>query len=151
MKAISELLREIGVTNYQFMIPATPTPASRPRFVKKTGQLYYGKKYRAWMRTAAPLVANWEPDVFFNGPVGVVVMNRVKRPKTTKREHPVGDCDNYVKGPLDLITKAGHIWHDDDQVVFLATAKEFVETTEEEGTFVLIHPMDDEELEFSPE
>lgn len=46
-------------------------------------------------------------------------------PKTTKRDWPRGDVDNYVKGPLDSMTKHQGFWKDDDQIVFLKATKVF--------------------------
>ena len=52
-----------------------------------------------------------EPAV---GPISVHLIFYCKRPKTTKRELPRGDIDNYMKGILDSCN--GVLWIDDDQI-----------------------------------
>jgi len=44
------------------------------------------------------------------------------RPKTTKRKHPRGDVDNYLK-TLDVLN--GILWHDDDQIIRVTARKEY--------------------------
>ena len=54
-----------------------------------------------------------------------------KRPKTTRRSYPTGDCDNHVKGPLDALTQADGAWDDDDQIVWLEVTKRYAKSGEE--------------------
>lgn len=99
-----------------------PVPASRPR-VTRFGT-YYGKRYKAWIAAApAQLPKHLQ---HFTGPVVVEVYVACTRPKKTKLTHPRGDCDNYAKGPLDALTKAG-VWKDDTQVVRLLVEKCWVD------------------------
>jgi len=53
--------------------------------------------------------------------------------KTSKATAPMGDVDNFAKGPMDLLTKTQRVWMDDRQVVFLSVAKRFAEPDEEPG------------------
>lgn len=62
----------------------------------------------------------------------------VKKPKTTKRDRPRGDLDNYEKGVWDAITSAGHWWADDDQIVENVTRKRWAEPDEPEGYHIRI-------------
>jgi len=103
-----------------------PVPASRPR-VTRWGS-YYTKTYAAWRKATYPLIpVNKCPLLPHNLAVRVECI--VLRPKTTKRDCPRGDVDNYAKAILDAIT--GHkdqpknYWRDDDQITDLAMTKRF--------------------------
>ena len=56
-------------------------------------------------------------------------------PRFPKR---VGDFDNLAKGVADAITKAGSIWHDDDQVVSGSCYKRYAARGEPSRTMILI-------------
>ncbi len=56
-----------------------------------------------------------------------------KAPKSTSRRYPVGDVDNYAKGPLDAMTKHGGFWVDDDQIVELNVTKRYAREGETYG------------------
>lgn len=58
------------------------------------------------------------------------------KPKTTKRDYPRGDTDNYAKAILDAMTKAGPFFEDDDQVTALMVTKRFAEPDEEPRTII---------------
>lgn len=118
------------------MIPATsnpitivfdlaPVPASRPR-VGKFGT-YYAKSYADWMKEAAGFVKA-ALDVPTKSPLEVDI--ECKRPAKPTSKVPVGDVDNYAKGPLDVITKSGKVWGDDKQVVSLRVSKRYTEPGE---------------------
>lgn len=110
-----------------------PVPASRPR-VGRWGT-YYGKNYARWKEEAERQLKDQElPRT--SAPLAVIVEQICKRPKTTKRSYPTGDCDNHVKGPLDAITKADGAWDDDDQIVWLACSKRYAEPGEEPRSIV---------------
>jgi len=117
----------------QCSLSLAPVPASRPR-VGRWGT-YYGKKYAQWKDEAERLLKNQElPRTA--APLAVMVEQICKRPKTTKRSYPTGDCDNHVKGPLDAITKADGAWNDDDQIIWLAVTKRYAEVDEEPRSIV---------------
>ena len=54
-------------------------------------------------------------------------------PKSTKRTNPRGDIDNFIKGPLDSMTKHGGFWNDDDQIVQIKASKRFANEGETNG------------------
>lgn len=117
-------------------IAATPSAASRPR-VARYG-VYYEKSYAAWMgevqRQVAEQLVGREP---LQGPLLCHVETLVARPKTTKLSTPRGDVDNYCKGALDGLTKAG-VWGDDGQVTTLISSKRFAAPGESPGAIIHI-------------
>lgn len=111
----------------------TPVPASRPR-VSKWGT-YYGKNYEKFRREVRDILSE-HSGTPVTCPINCVVEIIVEPPKTTKRDYPKGDVDNYAKGPLDSITSHGGFWHDDDQVVSLFVIKRFTTVGEPAGIYV---------------
>lgn len=96
-------------------------PASRPRVGKfGTG----AKGYANWMKEAAGFVKA-ALDVPTQAPLEVDIECVCKRPASPTSKVPVGDVDNYAKGPLDVITKSGVVWGDDKQVVSLRVSKRY--------------------------
>lgn len=61
----------------------------------------------------------------FTGKVYVEITCQFKQPKSTIREYPPYDVDNYAKSILDGITDHKGIWKDDDQVISLIITKEY--------------------------
>ncbi len=98
-----------------------PVPASRPR-VSKRGT-YYGKRYTKFRRAAKHALAQLKLGKPISGPISVHCAFYCKKPKTTKRDIPVGDVDNYLKSALDSCN--GVLWDDDDQIVKCSGRKEF--------------------------
>ena len=99
------------MNSFLLSFPLEPVPASRPR-VTRYG-CYFGKRYTSFRKQAESVV----PEVFtgqpLTGTLEVIVTFFCKRPKTTKREEPRGDVDNYLK-TLDILN--GVVWEDDDQI-----------------------------------
>lgn len=111
----------------------TPAPASRPK-VGRWG-VYYGKNYQRFKSAAELEAANLDlPQT--DKPVVLFMEHVVPKPRTSKRSYPRGDVDNYAKGPMDVLTSAGQIWKDDDQVVLLVASKRFAEDDEEAGVHI---------------
>lgn len=104
-----------------FYLPVSPVPASRPR-VSRWGT-YYAKTYKKFREQAQEVMP--EIQRTFTGPLAVVTEFVVARPKTTKRDYPRGDNDNYEKAGWDAITSADGVWEDDDQIVFNTSIKIF--------------------------
>jgi Holliday junction resolvase RusA-like endonuclease len=110
-----------------------PVPASRPR-VSKWGT-YYAKNYAGWLKAAAKALEG-EPSCPTDAPLVVFVEQIVEKARTSSLTYPRGDIDNFVKGPLDAITKSEKLWVDDNQVVGLIAFKRFAENGEAPGTSV---------------
>lgn len=111
----------------------TPVPASRPR-VSKWGT-YYGKNYEKFRREVRDILTQHTGTPIV-GPLFALIEIIVDPPKTTKRDFPKGDVDNYAKGPLDSMTSNGSFWGDDDQVVSLFVTKRFATPGEPCGIYV---------------
>ena len=84
---------------------------------------YYGKRYTKFRRAAKIALAGLKLGTPVSGPISVHLAFYCKRPKTTKRDTPVGDIDNYMKSILDSCN--GVLWDDDDQIVKCSGRKEF--------------------------
>jgi Holliday junction resolvase RusA-like endonuclease len=79
-----------------------------------------------------PLKVNKEAMFFVN------IQSTCPRFKTVDRPCPKGDVDNYAKAVLDVLTKWGGVWDDDNQVTVLTTTKVFVADGEEPHTTITI-------------
>jgi len=104
-------------------LPVEPVPASRPR-VTRWG-VYYGKRYTAFRKEVSEILGRTDL------PKGLPLLGRLKvyasffvlKPRTSIREWPNGDLDNYLK-TLDVFN--GILWKDDDQIVEFEAVKRFV-------------------------
>lgn len=114
-----------------FWMNVKPVPASRPRVTRWNG-VYYGKTYEQFRTQAAEALVELE-SVPTDRPVVVLLEVICEKPKTSKKDMPRGDVDNYAKGPLDVITKAQKIWQDDDQVAAMWVCKRFATDGEQPG------------------
>lgn len=121
-----------------FILNIAPVPASRPK-VSKWG-VYYSKTYSKFLRSAQEELSkhNGKPT---QGPIVVMMEHIVERPRTGKLELPQGDVDNYAKGPLDAMTKAGTFWWDDEQVALLVASKRYAKDGEKPRTEVHWFPI----------
>lgn len=120
----------------ELTIEVDPVPASRPR-VTRFGT-YYGAPYKKWMAAAAKELEGQAITEKFTGPVAVAIEVICKRPAKPANEYPVGDVDNYAKGPLDAINSQGSFWNDDKQVVQLNVTKRYAEKGEKPHSKILI-------------
>lgn len=116
-----------------FHLALEPVPASRPR-VTRWGT-HYGKKYNQFRAEVVPLANAYDGTKLPDGPLVVMLEHVVTKPRTSKRDFPRGDVDNYDKSPLDAMTKAEKFWTDDDQVVGLIAFKRFAEPGEKPGIY----------------
>tara|TARA_Y100001938_G_C7834967_1_gene303299 strand:- start:115 stop:495 length:381 start_codon:yes stop_codon:yes gene_type:complete len=104
-------------------LPIAPVPASRPR-VSKWGT-YYGKTYSSWRKEAAKVIDGLLENDPLEGGLEVSLWFFCKKPKTTRREEPRGDVDNYIKAILDSCN--GKVWVDDDQILRLNAQKRWAD------------------------
>lgn len=108
------------MSTYTFHL--NPVPASRPR-VSKYGT-YYLPTYRNFRDEIKALIKKGADSYTKeSGPLRVTVDCFVTRPKTTERDWPRGDVDNYAKAVLDSLN--GVVWDDDDQIIHLTVIKRF--------------------------
>ena len=104
-------------------VPVVPVPASRPR-VTRYGRAYYGKRYTQFRKDCTKIIEDSQLTSTFplTGPLVVSATFVIPRPKTTKREYPRGDVDNYFK-TLDVFNEV--LWKDDDQILWGSMGKVF--------------------------
>jgi len=118
------------MASVELIVPILPVPASRPRF-SRFGKPYYGKNYTAFRKEAAKYLGS---ESFVDaidrfvirlpllGSLRLTAVYSVPKPKTSKRNWPVGDVDNYLK-TLDVFN--GILWQDDDQITVMEGRKEW--------------------------
>jgi len=68
-----------------------------------------------------------EASVNLDIPLFVTTHIRVTKPRTSKKDYPRGDNDNYEKAIWDMLTKKKY-WRDDDLIIDNFTSKRFVAT-----------------------
>ena len=138
---LCEIAREIFLADFayrepqQFTIPLNPVPASRPR-VYGNGGVGYGKKYTQFMETSVG------PCNSFCGhkttkPVAAFIEHVVYKPRAPKNPYPLGDIDNYDKGPFDAMVKSKLFFEDDVQIVFMISVKRYQKENEAPGIHVI--------------
>lgn len=127
---------------FTIRLPFPPTPASRPR-VSKWGT-YYGKTYKAYRVLADKAIPQSRQPVL-TGNLRCTAEFVCKKPKTTKRQNPLGDIDNHLKAVLDAITGTKKnpklYWVDDDQIVEVTALKRWPHPDEEPHTRIRIEPL----------
>lgn len=117
---------------FRVVISGPPVPASRPR-VTRWGT-YYSKTYTKWMKAAVAEVV--VASAALTGALSVTVYAICERARTSKLQFPKGDCDNYAKGPLDVLTKKQY-WGDDKQITHLVVRKRFA-ADGEDPCFIIV-------------
>lgn len=132
-KFVKGVKKLIGAGALTLFIQVDPVPASRPR-VSKWGT-YYGKTYERFRTQVKELLRDHKGDPI-TGPIEALVEIVSPKPKTTNRDYPRGDVDNFAKGPLDSMTNAGSFWEDDDQITALAVVKRYAEPDEPVGMHI---------------
>jgi Holliday junction resolvase RusA-like endonuclease len=130
--------QEAVVANHlaTIVIPLEPLPASRPR-VTKWGT-YIAKPYKQWIDAALKLVPEGTLWLDKTQPLLVVTTAVCTKARTSKLMTPRMDVDNTAKAALDIITKIGGYWDDDNQIVHLVTTKRFAAPGEAAQTTVSI-------------
>lgn len=121
------------------VIPLEPLPASRPR-VTKWGT-YIAKPYQQWIDAAREVIPQGTLWLDKNLPLLVVTTAVCTKARTSKLFFPRMDVDNTAKAALDIITKIGGYWADDNQIVHLVTTKRFVRPDEPAHTSLSIYSL----------
>lgn len=133
-EVINIIKEQLGDPFMGVIFPVNPVPASRPR-VTKWGT-YYGKNYTAWRKAAQAAISAQRETI--SEYCTVLIENIVKKPKTSKKDFPRGDFDNYAKAPTDILTKKD-FWVDDDLITGGWSSKRFAAEGEEPRTEVTIY------------
>ena len=136
MTTSSPLRSLAGATAFSLFVACTPSPACRPR-VAKWGT-YYAKTYQVFLSDCKKQMAFGKPAAPMDGDLSVSLSVIIACPKKTVRVRPVGDVDNYCKGPLD--GAKGFLWHDDDQVTRLFVMKRWATPGETPGVHISVGP-----------
>lgn len=111
---------------FTMQVDGIPQGKGRPRFSRKTGNVYTPSKTRSYensLKWEAKIAMKGKP---WTGPVYVEVRACMPLPKTKpKSPWPTGkpDCDNFLKVSLDALN--GIVWVDDAQVVAATIHKEY--------------------------
>lgn len=137
---------------HRFWLAVPPRAAARTRATcrGRFAQVYTDPGYRAWLDEALPLlreVAPEYPDEVRKLPVRITIDVLVRKPKTTKRQQPAGDNDNYEKGVWDAMTKVGAWWVDDTQIVENRTVKRWAGDDQPDGYQVTVQFLETSEFE----
>ena len=96
-----------------------------------------GSALAVWRSTIA-LSARFAGAKPLDGPMGIEVTFRVRRPKTVKRDYPsvAPDLDKYIRACLDALT--GICYIDDSQIVDISSKKVYSDTP---GADIKIFPI----------
>ena len=120
-----------------FFIPVLPVPASRPR-VTQYGT-YFTKNYNVFREDCKKFLKTIAKKYPTSNNLFEVHLEFIcYKPKTPTNEYPRGDCDNFLKGPLDCITQSKMIWEDDVQITSLTGVKRYQDEGEPYGIKVKI-------------
>jgi Holliday junction resolvase RusA-like endonuclease len=121
----------------ELFIPVKPVPASRPR-VSRWGT-YFSKNYEDFRNQCSLFLSKikkqYPPQA---GKFKVQILFICHKPANPANSYPRGDVDNFLKGPLDAITKAGMIWEDDIQITRLIGIKRYAKAGEQVGMKITI-------------
>lgn len=129
---------------FNLTVPVKPVPASRPR-VTRWGT-YFTKTYTDFRNDCYKFLSKINKKYPATDAAFIVHIDFIcKRPKNPSNEYPVGDVDNYLKGPLDAITKIGMFWTDDTQIIGLSGTKRYQKSNEDFGMHITISELSDEE------
>ena len=125
------------VMTSKIFIPTKPQAASRVR-VSRYGS-YHLKPYADFLKECTFFLKSLKKlHPAMTGMFEVDLEVICKRPRNPTNEYPRSDIDNYVKGYLDAITKAGLFWEDDIQVIKLVATKRYQETGEDYGAILRV-------------
>jgi len=120
-----------------FSCDGTPVPQGSMKIINGHILHSQGSALAVWRSTIA-LAARFAGAKPLDGPVGVDVTFRVRRPKTVKREYPsvAPDLDKYLRAFCDSVS--GICFNDDSQVVDIKARKVYSDTP---GADIKIFPV----------
>lgn len=115
--------------NYSFIIQ--PVPASRPRVTKRG--VFYGKRYTAFKKEIAPLIASKNFDMVESGAIAVTTQFFIQMPKSwsKKKKEAMNNTYHIAKPDIDNFNKAiydalsGYAWGDDCQIAVSHSLKKW--------------------------
>ena len=109
-----------------FSCEGNPVPQGSMKVINGHILHSQGSALAVWRSTIA-LSARFAGAKPLDGPIGIDVTFRVRRPKTVKRDYPsvAPDLDKYIRACLDALT--GICYIDDSQVIQITASKEYAE------------------------
>lgn len=109
------------LSRIEIELDVAPVPFDRPRF--RFGRGFNSKHYAAYKDLVKFSIRLRYRRPPIEGPLYVVTLFRLVKPKTVKREYPAvtPDLDNFVKGLYDCGNEI--LWNDDGQIVVSSAAK----------------------------
>lgn len=123
---------QIQTATSNLYIPVRPVPASRPR-VTRFGT-YFSKNYEDFRNECYAFLTKIKKQYPQTSSKYIVEIEFIcRKPSKPANEYPIGDIDNFLKGPLDALTKVGMLWVDDVQVVDLRGTKRYQKQGESFG------------------
>lgn len=129
---------------FKLFVPVKPVPASRPR-VTRFGT-FFSKNYtdfrNEFYRFLSPIKKKYPTT---DSTYSVDILFVCKKPKNPSNDYPIGDVDNYLKGPLDALTKCEMFWKDDIQVITLSGTKRYQHKNEDAGMHITIKELSESE------
>ena len=120
-----------------FSCEGTPVPQGSMKVINGHILHSQGSALAVWRSTIA-LSARFAGAKPLDGPMGIEVTFRVRRPKTVKRDYPsvAPDLDKYIRACLDALT--GICYIDDSQIVQISSRKVYSDTP---GADIKIFPI----------
>lgn len=107
---------------YSFTLPLAPVVWKRVQR-NRFGATFVPRKTLNYERAVAALSRQHAPAAPLEGPLALVLMFFVPKPKRCKRTHPCvrPDVDNFAKAVMDAL--GGVFWKDDGQICTLTAMK----------------------------
>ena len=120
-----------------FSCDGNPVPQGSMKVINGHILHSQGSALAVWRSTIA-LSARFAGAKPLDGPMGIEVTFRVRRPKTVKRDYPsvAPDLDKYIRACLDALT--GICYIDDSQIVQISSRKVYSDTP---GADIKIFPI----------